>query len=126
MKKIKPGLLLMVALLISLYSVDHAFANKASVSIEAPQSASRGSEVTIKITVMHSANNIFHHVSWAYIMINGKEVARWDYSWKNLPDTIPFTREIRYVIEGPANIRAEASCNIHGSKGPDLANISVK
>ena len=44
---------------------------------------------------------------------------------KNLPRQ-SFTREIKYKVTGPVEIKAEANCNIHGSKGPATKTISVR
>jgi desulfoferrodoxin (superoxide reductase-like protein) len=103
-----------------------AFANKAAVTIEAPDSAAVGSEVTIKITVTHSANNFMHYTNWAYVMVNGKEVERWEYSWNKKPSDATFTKEIKYKVTGPLEIKAEANCNIHGSKGPAVAQVKMQ
>ena len=126
MKHFRFVLLLITTLFMTLSFAERAFANKASVTIEAPESAAIGAEVTIKLTIIHSADNIFHHVDWAYVMINGKEVERWEYSWRKLPPDATFTKEIKYKVQGPTEIKAEANCNIHGSKGPALKTISVK
>ena len=103
-----------------------AFANKAAVTIEAPESAAVGSEVTIKITVTHSANNFMHYTNWVYVMVNGKEVERLEYSWNKKPSDAIFTREIKYKVAGPLEIKAEANCNIHGSKGPAVAQVKMQ
>ena len=126
MKRFKFALLLIAAVFMTLSLTERAFADKASVTIEAPESAAIGSEITIKITVTHSADNFIHHVDWAYIMVNGKEVERWKYKWNNLPPDAVFTKEIKYKVEGPIEIKAEANCNIHGSKGPATKTIAVK
>jgi desulfoferrodoxin (superoxide reductase-like protein) len=117
---------LVISVLLCTCMANDAYANKAAVTIEAPDSAAPGTEITIRVTVTHSANNMFHHVQWVYIMINGAEVARWDYSWSKLPDNPPFIKEIKYTVKGPAEIKAEASCNIHGSAGPAYKKITIK
>jgi desulfoferrodoxin (superoxide reductase-like protein) len=101
------------------------FANKTSVSISAPESAAPGSAITIRVTATHSANNFLHHTDWLYIMVNGQEIARWDYSWRNKPEGSVFTKEITYVPTGSIDIQAEGHCNMHGSKGPATATVSV-
>jgi desulfoferrodoxin (superoxide reductase-like protein) len=126
MKLFKISFLLFSALFLALYSADCAYANKSSVAIEAPESAALGSEVTIKITVTHSANNFIHYTNWVYVMVNGKEVERWKYSWNKKPSDANFTREIKYKVTGPVEIKAEANCNIHGSTGPTTKTISVR
>jgi hypothetical protein len=59
-------------------------------------------------------------------MVNGKEIARWDYTMSNLPEGATFTKEIKYRIDGDIEIKAEASCNLHGSAGPAMAKVLVK
>jgi len=126
MKLFKISFLLISSFLLALYFTDCAYANKSSVAIEAPDSAALGSEVTIKITVTHSANNFMHYTNWAYVMVNGKEVERWEYSWNKKPSDATFTREIKCKVTGPVEIKAEANCNIHGSTGPVTKTISVR
>ncbi len=61
------GLLLgIVAGLVFLVSPP-ALADKASVAIEAPENTAKGSEITIRVTVTHSANSARHHVQWVKI-----------------------------------------------------------
>ena len=100
-------------------------ADKASVTIDAPETAIKGAEITIKVTATHDANNFLHYTNWLYIMINDKEVARWDYSWRNRPEGKTFTKEITYTVNEPVEIKAEANCNIHGSEGPQTVKIAV-
>lgn len=100
-----------------------AWANKAETKIEAPDSATKGSEITIKITVVHSANSFFHHVEWAWIHVNGKEIARWDFSSGHLPESETFSREIKIRVEGNVDIKAKASCNLHGSANEATAKV---
>ena len=126
MRHVRLTLLLISALFMTLSFAESAFADKASVTLEAPESASIGSEITIKITVTHSADNFIHHVDWAYIMVNGKEVERWKYKWNDLPPDAVFTKEIKYKVQGPTEIKADANCNIHGSKAPAIKTIAVK
>lgn len=126
MKGNNTALLIISFFLMSLLFTDVAFANQASVTIEAPESAVKGSEITIKVTAIHNANNIFHHIEWLSVMISGKEIARWDYTFRNLPDGEKFTKEIKYTVNDLFVIKAEASCNWHGSKGPSTAQVSIK
>jgi desulfoferrodoxin (superoxide reductase-like protein) len=102
------------------------WANKSATSIEVPESITKGSEITIRVTVTHNANNFIHYTKWLQIMIDGKEIARWDYTMGNRPEGAIFTKEIKYKAEGDIEIQAEASCNIHGSAGPSTAKILVK
>ena len=103
-----------------------AFANKAAVSIQAPTEVPRGSEVVIRVTVTHSENNPLHYTDWVYVMVNGKEVARWDYTAFNRPDAATFIKEIKYTADDNMEVKAEANCNLHGSAGPAISKISIK
>jgi desulfoferrodoxin (superoxide reductase-like protein) len=125
MKPIIAKLSLIFLVMIALYG-QNAWANKSATSIEAPENITKGSEITIRVTVTHSANSFTHYTKWLQIMINGKEIARWDYTMGNRPEGATFTKEIRFKTEGDIEIRAEASCNIHGSAGPSTAKVSVK
>ena len=100
-------------------------ADESSVTIDAPATATRGEEITIKVTALHDGNNFFHYTDWLYIMINDKEVARWDYTWRKRPEGKTFTKEITYMVTDPVEIKAEAHCNLHGSTGPKTLKISV-
>ncbi|MBU0544781.1 MAG: class II SORL domain-containing protein [Proteobacteria bacterium] len=107
-------------------SLGIAFASKSSVSLTAPESVPKGTEVTISVNVTHSGNNMFHYTNWVYIKVNGKEIARWDFTMTNTPGSENFTREIKYTVNESVQIEAEANCNIHGSAGIAKAGISVK
>jgi desulfoferrodoxin (superoxide reductase-like protein) len=113
-------------LAILFFQANIVLANKAGASIEGPTEAVRGSEVTLRITVTHSANTPSHHTQWLKVTANKKEVARWDYSRDNLPEGAVFTKEIKINVTENTEIVAEASCNNHGSKGPARHNIKVK
>ena len=102
-----------------------AWANKAESRLEVPESAAKGSEITIKMTVIHSANSLFHHVEWAWIQVDGKEIARWDFSSSHLPESETFSREIKTKVEGNLDIKAKASCNLHGSANEAVATIKM-
>jgi len=103
-----------------------SFANKSSISLTAPESVSKGTEVTIKVNVTHSGNNMFHYTKWVYVKVNGKEIARWDFSATKTPESENFTKEIKYTVNEPVQIEAEANCNIHGSTGISKASITLK
>ncbi len=113
------------ALAALLVSGKPAWAGKAEARIEAPASVPRGSEITIRVTAVHSANNFFHHVSWLWVKVNGQEIARWDYSGTELPEGATFTKEIRYVAEGDMEISAKANCNLHGSANEPVIKLAV-
>ncbi len=112
-------------LLTFLISRRNAWATKAEAKIEVPGNATRGSEITVRVTVIHSANSFFHHVEWLWIRVNDEEVARWDYSATNKPEGATFTKEIKYKVGDNAEIKAKASCNIHGSAGEAVAKVSA-
>jgi len=101
------------------------WANKAETRIEVPESAPKGSEITIRITVTHSANSFLHYTEWAWIQVNGKEIARWDFTSNSRPESETFSREAKLRVEGDFEIRAKASCNLHGSANEPTANVKV-
>jgi desulfoferrodoxin (superoxide reductase-like protein) len=114
------------ALLIFFSSRKISWANKAEAKIEAPESTPQGSEITIRVTVIHSANNFFHHIEWLWIKVNENEIARWDFTGSNKPEGDTFTREIKYKTVGDAEIKAKASCNLHGSAGEATMKVLAK
>lgn len=116
------GVLTLVILMLS----NPAFANKSAVSIQAPTEVQRGSEAVIRVTVTHSDNNPIHYTEWLYVTVNGKEVARWNYSAFNRPEAGTFTKEIKVTATDNLDVKAEASCNLHGSAGPATSKISIK
>ena len=114
------------ALVLFLFGRRIAWANKADAKIEAPESTPKGSEITIRVTVTHNANNFFHHVQWLWIQVNDKEIARWDYTASNRPEGETFTKEVKYKVEGDVEIKAKASCNMHGSAGEGVIKVLAK
>jgi len=126
MKKLKIELVAAAFIFISCISSGAAFANQSSVSLEAPNSVERGTEITIKVNVTHHGNNFLHYTKWVYIMINGEEIARWNYSNFRRPEAKNFTREIKYIVTDDVIIQAEASCNIHGSKNRAIKKVFIK
>lgn len=126
MKRIKMNLfLLFLVMAVLLYGQD-VWANKSSTSIEVPKNITNGSEITIRVTATHSANNFIHYTKWLQIMINGKEFARWDYTMSNRPEGVTFTKEIKYKVDGDIEGKAETNCNIHGSTGPSTVRLLIK
>jgi len=119
-------LILSIAVLFVFLVTGNTWANKAEVKIETPEIAAKGSEITIRVTVIHNANSYFHHVEWLWIQVNGKEIARWDYTGADSPEAATFTKEIKYKLEGDAEIGAKASCNVHGSAGEAVKKVSPK
>lgn len=112
-------------ILLLLFFSSAAFADKASVTISAPDSVKKGAEVVIKIKVTHSGNNFIHYVDWAWIAVNGKEIARWNYSWTDRPESENFEREVKYTAIAPFEVSAEADCNLHGNTGIAKKKIAV-
>jgi desulfoferrodoxin (superoxide reductase-like protein) len=118
---------LVVSCFLSLFCLQSVpvFANKAAVTLEGPTSAEKGSEVTIKITVTHSANSFLHYTKWLKVQTNGQPVQQWDYTAGNRPDGETFAKEVKIKILENTEVVAEASCNIHGSAGPAKLMIMV-
>jgi desulfoferrodoxin (superoxide reductase-like protein) len=103
-----------------------AWANKSETRIEVPENADKGSEITIKVTVIHSANNFFHYTEWLWVQVNGKEIAKWQYSSGNRPEDATFTKEIKFRVDGDLEIKGKASCNMHGSANEATAKVTAK
>ncbi|MBI4495553.1 MAG: hypothetical protein HY697_01325 [Deltaproteobacteria bacterium] len=101
-----------------------AQANKPLVTIQIPERAAKGSEITVRLTVEHLRNNPDHHTEWLYLKVNGKEMARWDFTGNKLPPGATFTEQVKYRVGDQNALLAEASCNIHGSRGPVAVNIA--
>jgi desulfoferrodoxin (superoxide reductase-like protein) len=104
----------------------NALANKSAASILAPKDAAKGTEVTIKINIVHHGNSSKHYTNWVYLKVNGKEVQRWEFSDKNLPEGDNFSREFKVKVEGNLELEAESNCNVHGTAGPAKQKIEVK
>lgn len=103
-----------------------SLADKSAAAIESPDQAAKGAEITVKIHVTHSANNLFHHTNWVKVTVNGQEAAFWEYSTFSLPDGAEFTKEINLTVTEPMEIVAEANCNMHGSQGPAKKTVRLK
>ncbi len=114
-----------IVCLIFLYAGE-VFANKSAVSIEAPATAVKNSEITIKVTVTHKGNSALHHTKWIKLEADGAPLARWDFTTRERPDGETFTREVKVKVTRTMQIVAEASCNIHGSAGAEKATIQVR
>ncbi len=111
--------------LFSVALVPTAKADKSAVTIAAPGTAPKGSEVTVKLSVTHSGNSRFHYTNWVVLKANGKEIARWDFTGSKRPEAEAFTREAKITVNETMELTAEANCNLHGSKGPASWKISV-
>jgi desulfoferrodoxin (superoxide reductase-like protein) len=108
------------------FAAQTSFANKSSVTISAPETAAKGSEVLIKLTITHSANSYFHYTNWVSLKVNGKEFSRWEFTRDKRPEGAVFSREVKIPVNEPLELIAEANCNIHGSAGPAKWKIAVK
>jgi desulfoferrodoxin (superoxide reductase-like protein) len=120
--------LLFVLMMLPIYPfyIRSAFANKASTSIEAPQTIQKGSEVTIRVTVTHKGNSFLHYTKALQVIANKKEIARWDFTSGRRPEAEVFTKEVKTTALEDLEVTAEAHCNIHGTTGPATVKISVK
>jgi desulfoferrodoxin (superoxide reductase-like protein) len=122
-KSIVLGMLILAILLLQ---VGPTLANKSATSIEGPTSVAKGTEVTLRVNVTHTANSASHYTEWLKVTANKKEIARWDYSKDKRPEAAEFTKEIKFKVMEDTEIIAEASCNNHGSRGPSTYKITVK
>jgi desulfoferrodoxin (superoxide reductase-like protein) len=103
-----------------------ALADKSAATIEGSANAAKGSEITLKVTVTHSANSATHYTEWLKVTANDKEIARWNYTSSQRPDAAVFTKEVKVKVLEAMDVKAESNCNVHGSKGPTTLKISVK
>jgi desulfoferrodoxin (superoxide reductase-like protein) len=122
-KSVALGILILAILLLQ---VGLTIANKSAVAIEGPSSVAKGTEVTLRITVTHSANSPSHYTEWVKVTANKKEIARWNYTKDNRPEAAEFTKEIKFKVMEDTEVVAEASCNNHGSRGPAIYKITTK
>jgi desulfoferrodoxin (superoxide reductase-like protein) len=114
------------ALCLLLWASTAAFANKTAVSLDGPESAAAGTEITLTVTVSHKGNSGFHYTNWVVVKADGEEIARWDFKSSDRPESENFTREIKYTVEKTVEITAQGNCNIHGSEGPAVLKITVE
>lgn len=114
------------ALAVLLLAAVQASADKSSVTIEAPAAAVSGSEITVKLHVVHRGNSAFHHTKLVQVTVNGKEAARWEFKGSQRPEAQEFSREVAVRVDTDLNIEAQAFCNIHGSAGPAAAVVKVQ
>lgn len=122
----KVGIMIVAMIMIVGLCSGVSHADKSTVTIEAPEQAASGSEVTVKIHVTHSGNSYFHYTNWVKVLVNGQQAASWEYSAGNRPEGEKFTKEINVKVAGPTEIVAEANCNLHGSQGPATKMIAVQ
>jgi desulfoferrodoxin (superoxide reductase-like protein) len=60
------------------------------------------------------------------VTANGKEIARWNFTSSQRPEAAVFIREVKVTVLDTMEIKAESSCNVHGSKGPSTFKMTVK
>jgi desulfoferrodoxin (superoxide reductase-like protein) len=106
-----------------LYSDLHA--DKTSVTLDCPDRAAPGTEITIRVNVAHHGNGFLHYTDLVKVSINGTEIARWSFSAFNRPEAENFSREVKYRVTAPGEITAMGNCNIHGSTGSVSRRIAV-
>ncbi len=126
MKINRAGIMIAVMIMVITLYNGVSLADKSVATVEAPDQAAKGTEITVKIHVTHSANNFFHYTNWVKVIVNDKEAAFWEYSAGNRPEDAKFTKEIKLTINEPMEIVAEANCNMHGSQGAVNKTISLK
>lgn len=110
---------------LSLALPGRAMADKAAAFIQGPLNAKKGEEITIRVSFTHNSNSSSHFINWARVLVNEKEVARWDFSPSRLPEGPSFAREVKILLQGPTRLTAQANCNKHGSKGPAVLEVQV-
>jgi desulfoferrodoxin (superoxide reductase-like protein) len=93
-----------------------AAADKSAVTLEQGQAGENGTAV-ITCTVSHRGNNVLHYTQWLRVSADGREIARWDFAWRDRPESEVFVRQVTVDVAEPVLIEAEAHCNIHGSRG---------
>lgn len=101
------------------------FANKTSVKLTAPAEAKKGTEVSVKINVMHKGNSGSHHTDWVTVSVNGKEVKKWTYDKKNLPPAGDFELTYTFILTEDAAIEVKGDCNLHGSTGAQSVTVKA-
>ena len=114
------------ALCLLLWASTAALANKTAVSLDGPESAAAGTEITLTVTVSHRGNSAFHYTNWIVVKVDGEEIARWNFKSSERPESENFTRELKYTVEKTVEITTQGNCNIHGSEGPAVLKITVE
>lgn len=103
-----------------------AFADESAVRIEAPTKAAAGEEIVIVLHVSHNGNNFLHHTNLVELRINGEMVKKWEYGSFSKPEAEDFSVSFSYPAKQDLEIKAEAFCNLHGSKNTDVKTLSVE
>ncbi len=122
----KQSSIMVLSLVFGVMMATSVFADKTSVQIEAPAKAKKGETITITVKVTHDGNNIFHFTNWVYVKVNGKEVARWEYSVANRPESENLSLTTTVTVEETAYIEAMGNCNLHGSTGMKTHTVTVE
>lgn len=102
------------------------YADKSAVRLEAPQTGVQGDEITITVHVTHNGNNFFHYTNEVYILADGDEIGRWEFSSGQRPESENFSREVTLTLQGATELVAEANCNLHGSAGKTMHTINLE
>ena len=114
-----------LSFLAALLSYTQLHADKTSVTLECPDRAAPGTEITIRVNVAHHGNNFLHYTDLVQVNVNGTEIARWSFSAFSRPEAENFSREVKYRVTAPGEITAMGNCNIHGSTGSVSRRIAV-
>lgn len=122
LKQMKHVLLIMG--LLAIFTIP-TLANKTSVTIEGPQKAKEGQEVTITIHVKHSGNSALHYTDWVKVRVNGEVIKEWNYSRKQRPENENFKLSFTYKIDSEVTFEVEGHCNAHGSEGVAKHTIKI-
>ena len=101
-------------------------ANKSSVRIVAPETATMGQEIVIELHVHHEGNSFLHYTSRVIMSIDGREVQRWSYSPWSRPAAENFIITVRHIVRGPVALSAQAFCNVHGSADISRASVAIR
>lgn len=126
MKKIGTVSLYLGALFIAGFLGSPAvFADESAVRIEAPTTAAAGEEIVIVLHVSHNGNNFLHHTNRVELRINDEMVKEWEYGTFSTPEAEDFSVSFSYPAKQNLEIKAEAFCNLHGSKNTGVKTVSV-
>lgn len=103
-----------------------SLANKTSVALSGPEAVPAGTEVTITVSVTHRGNSAIHFTNRVWVKAGDKEIARWEFSASDRPESADFTRTVKITVVAPVEITAQGNCNLHGSDGPAVLAIGLK
>lgn len=127
MKKTGTILLCLGALFIAgMFWSPAVFADESAVRVEAPAKAAAGEEIVIVLHVSHDGNNFLHHTNRVELRINDEMVKEWEYGTFSKPEAENFSVSFTFLAKQDLEIKAEAFCNLHGSKNTDVKTVSVE